>query len=90
MQYALETNETNAPDGTYTAKANMTNHFKGNGTKCDFESQTQVIVSGGLLHTKSLLEAAEEIRAQSGYWGMYVEAANYNAELQTIEIQLTS
>ena len=53
-------------------------------------SKTKVRVASGMMRLKDLKEATAEVLRETRYWGIFLEEATFNRELNAIEIGVGS
>lgn len=92
MNWAMESDETDAPDGTYSFHTTMFD-YRSN-TKdhifLGWHSHIPVEVRNGHINKTQALAAAGHLMGSCGYWGRYLESVKYDPVTKSFEITVGS
>lgn len=92
MNWAMESDETDAPDGTYSFHTTMFDY------RLDLDepillgwhSHIPVEVRNGHINKTQALAAAGHLMGSCGYWGRYLEAAKWDSKTKSFNITVGS
>lgn len=90
MVFDMEPTVMGVADGEYTIYADMMNYRIDDMSFNKYIATTKARVVNGKWDEASVLAAANEVTAACGYWGVYVEALDYNAETDSFELVIGS
>jgi hypothetical protein len=92
MNWAMESDETDAPDGTYSFHTTMFDYRSNtkDHTFLGWHSHIPVEVRNGHINKTQALAAAGHLMGSCGYWGRYLEAAEYDPVTKSFEITVGS
>ena len=79
-KWDIESELTEAPDGRYLITTEMFDYRKEQSPDYVFETWTSpvvVTVENGRINQQEALKAADDLLAQCGYWGTFLEALEY-------------
>ena len=92
MNWAMESDETNAPDGTYSFHTTMFDYRSNtkDHTFLGWHSHIPVEVRNGHINKTQALAAAGHLMGSCGYWGRYLESVKYDPVTKSFEITVGS
>jgi hypothetical protein len=79
-KWDIESELTEAPDGRYLITTEMFDYRKEQSPDYVFETWTSpvvVTVENGVINKQEALKAADDLLAQCGYWGTFLEELEY-------------
>ena len=92
MNWAMESDETNAPDGTYSFHTTMFDYRSNtkDHTFLGWHSHIPVEVRNGHINKTQALAAAGHLMGSCGYWGRYLKSVKYDPVTKSFEITVGS